>query len=157
MTTWILSIVGVSFLGVLIDVIAPNGKTNKFIKSIFSIAIVVILITPIASLFNKNFSEIDLTYSYEINSDYFYSINQSKYNLYLKTVNESLINEGIEGVNVIICADLSKIKFDIEKVIVDTSNLVLTENITNTNKYNKIRNIIIAVLNVSESEVVFDE
>ena len=35
LTSWILSIVGIVLLGVLIDLILPNGEIQKYIKSIF--------------------------------------------------------------------------------------------------------------------------
>ena len=37
MTKWLLSILGVVFLAVLLDIVYPNGKTNKFCKSIFGL------------------------------------------------------------------------------------------------------------------------
>ncbi len=36
MRGWILSIVGIVFIGVILDIILPDGKTSKYIKHIFS-------------------------------------------------------------------------------------------------------------------------
>ena len=52
MRAWILSICGVVFLGVMIDVISPNGKMNTFIKSIFSLVFIFVLVTPIVRYIN---------------------------------------------------------------------------------------------------------
>lgn len=50
MTSWLLSIVGVVFLGVMIDVIAPSGKTNSIIKTMFAIMLIYVVLSPIISL-----------------------------------------------------------------------------------------------------------
>ena len=42
MSGWLLSIVGVVFLGVLFDLIYPNGKTNSLCKTIFALVAVVV-------------------------------------------------------------------------------------------------------------------
>ena len=50
MTSWLLGIIGVIFLGVLLDIMYPNGKTNVFCKGVFGLFAVVVLITPIIKL-----------------------------------------------------------------------------------------------------------
>ena len=42
MKAWIFSVCGIVFLGLMVDVISPNGKTNNFIKSIFSLIFIFI-------------------------------------------------------------------------------------------------------------------
>ena len=37
MKSWILNIVGIVFIGVIIEIILPDGKSNTFIKHIFNI------------------------------------------------------------------------------------------------------------------------
>ena len=59
MTAWILSIIGVVFLGVLFDVICPGGKTNSFIKSIFSIIFMYVVMTPIIRLVSDETIELN--------------------------------------------------------------------------------------------------
>ena len=57
MSAWLMSIVGVVFLGVMIDIITPEGKTNAFIKSIFAVFVVYIIVSPIVTMFNKNYDK----------------------------------------------------------------------------------------------------
>ena len=47
---YLLSIVGVVFLLVVVELVLPDSKISKYIKSIFSIFIVVVIITPIVKL-----------------------------------------------------------------------------------------------------------
>ena len=56
MKAWLLSIVGVVFLGVLFDLLYPNGRTNTLCKSIFGIFAVFVMIGPI---FNFDFENIN--------------------------------------------------------------------------------------------------
>ena len=45
-----MGIVGIIFLGVLLDMVYPNGKTNAFCKGVFGLFAVVVLIAPIIKL-----------------------------------------------------------------------------------------------------------
>lgn len=54
MTSWLLSIVGVVFLGVMIDVIAPSGKTNSIIKTMFAIMLIYVVLSPIIKLIGSD-------------------------------------------------------------------------------------------------------
>ena len=57
MKAYILSILGIVVAGIIIDIIIPSGTINKYIKSIYSIFIVAVLIMPIINfLQNPNFS-----------------------------------------------------------------------------------------------------
>ena len=53
MTGYVLSVLGIVVAGILIDVIIPNGSINKYVKSIYSIFVVAVLINPIFKLVSK--------------------------------------------------------------------------------------------------------
>ncbi len=50
---WILPVVGVVLLSVLVDVLLPKGQTNKYIKGIFGVLLLVALLTPVVQLFRQ--------------------------------------------------------------------------------------------------------
>lgn len=50
MRGWIIAIVGVVVLGVLLEIILPDGEVTKYIRGIFSIIVVVVIVTPIAQI-----------------------------------------------------------------------------------------------------------
>ena len=52
---WVISVVGIVLLSILADIILPHGQTNKYIKNIFAIITVFVIVTPLPSLF-KNIS-----------------------------------------------------------------------------------------------------
>ena len=70
MSNYVLSILGVVLLGIIIDVIIPSGKINKYIKSIFSIFIIAVIISPVVKfLSNKNDFKLDYN-DYQIDQEY---------------------------------------------------------------------------------------
>ncbi len=55
MNAWLLSIVGVVSLGVLLEILLADGETSKYIKGVFALAVVLVLVAPIPKFLNKNF------------------------------------------------------------------------------------------------------
>lgn len=49
----ILPIVGVVLMSLLTDVLLPSGQVNKFIKGVFSLLLILVIISPISSFLNK--------------------------------------------------------------------------------------------------------
>ena len=55
MNEWIMSIVGITALGVLMDILLPEGETSKYIKGIFALFTVFVIIYPLPKIVNGNF------------------------------------------------------------------------------------------------------
>jgi len=55
MGAWILSISGVICLGILLEIVLPEGKTAKYIKGAFSLLVVLAIVAPLPSLLKKDF------------------------------------------------------------------------------------------------------
>lgn len=149
MTAWLLSIVGVVFLAVLIDFIYPNGKTNAFCKSIFGLFAIIMMIRPILNIdlkadFNKNFV------STSINKD----LKKSKDEYYLMAITKSLEGDKISGVDVEIDSKMVDNVYEIENIYVDTTNIVLTNNLTHTNKYEVIIQNILKIVEIDKERIV---
>ncbi|MEG1608806.1 MAG: stage III sporulation protein AF [Clostridia bacterium] len=54
MKAWIIAIVGIVVLGVLLEIILSDGEVTKYIRGIFSIIVVVVIISPIAQMLSGN-------------------------------------------------------------------------------------------------------
>lgn len=85
MEAWILSIVGIVSIGVLLDIIIPEGEINKYIKGIFAIVTICVIVAPLPSFFNKGVNigdyisnesdiEIDNVFVDEVNDERFRNI-----------------------------------------------------------------------------------
>lgn len=53
---WIFRIIGIGAIGVLLDVLMPDGETNKYVKSVFAIITVFVIISPLSELLKKEIS-----------------------------------------------------------------------------------------------------
>lgn len=50
MAGWLMGIVGVVAVGVLLDILLPSGEINKYIKGIFGIVVVFVIVAPLPKL-----------------------------------------------------------------------------------------------------------
>ena len=66
--TWIISVVGVILLSVLTDVLLPEGQMNKYVKGIFSILLIFVIIAPLADFIRKDIEIGDLL-NFDMESD----------------------------------------------------------------------------------------
>ena len=157
MTAWILSIVGCAFLGVMIDIVSPNGSLNKFIKSIFALFLVFVLMGPIKNFITTKTSGLgEISVGIKEDEEFLIKYNQNLAIQYEREINKRLVASGIDGVSISILINLSNVEFEIIEVAVWLENLVLNENINHNNKYEKIEKVIKEVVG-DEQEIEFYE
>lgn len=149
MSSWLLSIVGVVFMGVLFDLIYPNGKTNSLCKSIFAILSLFVMVAPILKIDINDIKADNFN-----NQELIEHINEAKLNTIKLKIDSHLSSCGIVGVIVKIDSNLTDEDFQIEKIYIDTTNLVLTENITNINKYVVIINEVSNLLKIDKERII---
>lgn len=160
LSSWVVSVVGIVILGVLIDIAMPEGQMNKYIKGIFGILTVFVIISPITQIFNVNVDFSELFYnsqSTQIDVDYIEATNKlmkEQTEFYLE---KELENGGFSNVFVTIGCNLKDANFTITKVVVDIKKMVINTNMTHINKYTEIKNIILNSVTVKESDIVFNE
>lgn len=149
MKAWLLSILGVVFLAVLLDMIYPNGKTNAFCKSIFGVFAVIMLISPIFKIkidYDNSTNYVDTVLTN--------NLAKSK-NEYLKIrIENALKSKNINDCSVEIKGNYSNNEYEVENIYVDTTDLVLTENITHTNKYEVIIQEILNIIKIDIERIV---
>lgn len=146
----LLSIIGVVFLAVLIDFIYPNGKTNTFCKSIFGLFAIIMLIQPILKLdlktnnINENFVSASLNQNIQKSKDEYYKLK----------IEKKLEDENIIGIDVEIESKMLNNVYEINNINVDSTNVVLTENLTHTNKYEVIIQNILKIVEIDKERIV---
>lgn len=94
MSEWIISIVGVIMLGVLLEIVLPEGNTAKYVRGAFSLLVVFAIAAPLPALFGKDF-----TFSLDaaaVNVDGAYA--DETYDAYAKRM-ETAIEEYLRGEN----------------------------------------------------------
>jgi stage III sporulation protein AF len=157
---WVLSVVGIVVLGVLIDIAMPEGQMNKYIKGVFGILTVFVIVAPITQIFNMEIDFDEFLYNStatQIDSDYL----EATQKLFCENaeyyVEKQLENGGFSEVIVTIECNLEDSQFTITKVIVDIKKMVINANMVHINKYTEIKNIIMDSVTVKEDDIVFNE
>ena len=159
-SNWIISIVGVVILSVLIDLILPEGQMQKYIKSVFSVVIVLTMVSPILKI---DISSIDFNKfiynesSVEINTNYLNNYNEDYKKSLEEIVENALKDGGFLNVEVEISYNLSNNNFEIEKVKLDIKKLVINANQVHIDKYKEMQTIVENLLNVKEDLIVIYE
>lgn len=159
-TAYILSVVGIVFVGVLVDIIMPDGKMNNFVKGVFGLVVLLVIITPIQKVFNPNFSLENFFYdttATTIDTDFIEATNKQIKNELENTLVAKLEKAGFSNCLVTIDCNLSANEMKIEKVYIDISKMVINANMVHINKYNEIKEVAKNYLNVEESDVVINE
>lgn len=119
MTGWIMSIVGVVVVGVLIDVLTPEGESNKYVKGVYALIVVLVIASPIAKALRSDvdFSEyFDVTF--ETDASFIDGVNDDRKESDEQKITRSLNIRGYEGAQVVIFASASNI-YGIDRVNVD--------------------------------------
>lgn len=147
--TWLLALMGVVLLSVLVDILLPSGQTTKFIKGIFSIIIIMVIITPLIRLKDKDFSFSGIFESSEIEVDETF-IAKSKMRQYEqkeKEIAEILKNNKISVEELVITFDSADIN-NIIGVKVRTKS---------TDQTSTIKGIISGILSLEEEYILVYE
>lgn len=150
MVNVLLGLIGVVFLAVLIDFIYPNGKTNIFCKSIFGLFAIIMIIQPILKLDLKSNNANENFVSASLNQN----IKKSKDEYYKLKIEKHLEEKNIMGIDVEIESKMQNNVYEINNINVDSTNIVLTGNLTHTNKYEVIIQNILKIVEIDKERIV---
>lgn len=92
MSGFMISIVGVICLGILLEIVMPEGKTAKYVRGAFSLLVIFVLISPLPTLLKKDL-KVELDNFYEVDEAY---ISQS-YDNFRETVERQINEKFAEG------------------------------------------------------------
>lgn len=154
-SSWILSIAGIVIISVIVELILPDGSLNKYIRSIFSFFVVLVIIAPLPSLVGKqfSFSEITSEQEFSLQEDYLFQLNVYKTEALQEELSLAVQDAGYENVSVSVSCDNYATSFSIESIYVELENLVITDKAEHTN----IIDIEGEILKLIQSRVSVDE
>ncbi len=157
-SSWILSIAGVCVLGVLVDLILPSGQTKKYIKGIFSFIVVLVVISPLPSLINKDFSLANIFKEDEtiaIQEDFIFEINKQRITSIENMIESDLNEQGIAEVNVSLSGNIFDENLKIDAVFVDLSRMVLSSNLEHKNINELVIKSVLKYVQIERNNIVF--
>lgn len=153
--SYLLSVVGVVFLLVVIELVLPDSKISKYIKSIFSIFIVVVIITPIIKLVKNDWdwNRLFVNTGYSVNENYLDDIKSQQILLFEKEL-ETFINKTYSGSKVNVSANFSGDSMKINYIFVDLSDLVIFKNDEHINYYTAVKELVKSQVNIDEERII---
>ena len=157
MAGYILSILGIVVAGVFIDIIIPSGAISKYIKSIYAIFVLAVIVTPIIKFFNDN-RGFDLQYQeYEINQNLINYIQTNKIEAMENNILLDLEDEGLSNIDIIINYSIDNNELSINSCTINLENLVISSDKQHINKYEIIKQIVRENTNLTDEEMIFYE
>ncbi len=157
-SSWVMAVAGICVLGVLVELVLPNGQTKKYIKGIFAFIVVLVIISPLPSILNKEFS-IDDIFEEDaiiIQEDFIYQVNKNRLETLENMVVTDLEEQGIKGVSIIINANIFTNQMKIDTVFVDLSHVVINENMEHIDINELVANSILKYISINKSQIVFN-
>lgn len=156
MKIWVLNLVGISLMGILIEILLPSGKTNKYIKGVLSLVTISVVISPIISIFTnqsaiKNFFDQDIV----VDEQFVASTNQSSNQREEKLIESMLESQGYKGVEInIIRSSDSQNKIEFVKIC--TKNMVIDSENSNIDIKGKITSLVSKRLKIDVGKIYYE-
>lgn len=156
MKIWVLNLVGISLMGILIEILLPSGKTNKYIKGVLSLVTISVVISPIISIFTnhsviKNFFDQDIV----VDEQFVASTNQSSNQREEKLIESMLESQGYKGVEInIIPSSDSQNKIEFVKIC--TKNMVIDSENSNIDIKGKIISLVSKRLKIDVGKIYYE-
>lgn len=156
MKIWVLNLVGISLMGILIEILLPSGKTNKYIKGVLSLVTISVVISPIISIFTnqsaiKNFFDQDIV----VDEQFVASTNQSSNQREEKLIESMLESQGFKGVEINILPS-SDSQNKIEFVKICTKNMVIDSENSNIDIKGKITSLVSKRLKIDVGKIYYE-
>lgn len=135
MGAWLLKITGVIALSTLSSLLIPNGQTKKYVKGIFALITLFVLVSPLPKLLKSDFSgfpnAFDTVSELEIDETFLYGVATNAYKTQERNIEKFLKEKGIE----------SKVKFVVKSETsseIDYVNVILSDKSFERDKSNSI-------------------
>ena len=160
MKTWIISISAIIILTSIFGLIIPESKIGKLIKSIFSLLVVLVIISPLSSIKNQNFSFDNFVNGSEISyqNDYLDFVGNQKASSLEDECQKIIKNKGVNNVFVNICYKYNEDKkFIIESAQINFKNAVIISDKANINIKEEIKSDLSLYLQIDKNKVFINE
>ena len=146
MSSWLLSILGVTAVGVLVELLLTDSPMSKFVRSIYAFFILFVIVQPLPG-FLKNASNA-VSGEIVLDNELLLTINSQSAAAFQRNTENALSIAGFENIIITIDYDKNAQSFKIKRVYVNAFG-------TDIKHRADIIRIVTAVCNVSEEEVEY--
>ena len=155
MQNWLISIIGAVIISTIATFVMPIGRTNKAVKSVFSILLILIIFKPV---FNINISDITKIFTennVNLQLDYVEYFNKEKNKSNEKLCNSLLYEYNFTNATTSIeYKTLTEGVYKIEKVKIFLNLKVIKENNEHINIIDELRDKIKEILCIEKEQVI---
>lgn len=127
LTQWVMGIVGAAVLGVLADILMPQGNTKKYINSVLALIMLFVILSPIPTLLNSKW-DINAFFgkdSIQANKSIVDNINKQQISIIENALEAKLKEDGYPNASVKIAATYEKDTYKIKLVNADFSDCII--------------------------------
>jgi len=117
MTPWLLSIVGITVLGVLIELLLTDSPMSKFVRSIYGFFILFVIVQPIPGFIRDASTAVGGGVT--IDNDLLQTINNNSALAFARNAENALSTAGMPGLLVTIEHDRNSPSFKINRIFVN--------------------------------------
>ena len=157
MAGYILSILGIVVAGIFIDILVPSGNINKYIKSVFGIFVLAVIIAPVVKFVanSKNIS-VEIT-GQEVNQNLLYYIFNQRVQTMQNEVQSRLEEKGFSNIDIKINFSIKDNVLSINSCEVNMKKLSISGEAEHINKYEFIRHVVNEITNLTDEVIIFNE
>ena len=156
MSGYILSILGIVIAEVVIDVIIPSGNISKYIKSIFSIFVIVVLLAPIINFIN-NFKGVNLdTNNLKPDEKLLNFIYKSQVISKEQTIEKELGNNGLNDIDIELNFSTENNELKINSCIVILKNMTNNSDNQHIDIYQNIYEVVNKYTGLNNKEIIYE-
>ena len=157
MAGYVISILGIVICGIVIDVLIPSGSVSKYIKGMYSIFVVAVIMSPLVKfLTQKN----DFKFNYQdikLDEELVCYIYEKRTNALELEIEQSLDNAGFSGIDIELQFSINNNEITYNKCLIDLKDLVILSDKQHINKYEFITKIVKDFTNLTDEEIVINE
>lgn len=158
-STWIAGIVGISVIGILVDIVVKSGETEKYVKGVFGLFTLFVIVSPLPKLLEQSFSFEEI-FDFElqttnVDDDYIEFVYEKKYNNVEDALMEKIFDEyGIENEIDIYFVESCPEKIDLVYVILKKGGI--QQEIENKHINVEIAEKVSGALEINERKVIVE-
>lgn len=152
--TYVLSVVAVVVISVVSDMLLPSGKMKNTCRAVYSLVVILVLISPALKLFSTefDFSDVLCNENIDIDGDFADYANSVRENLIEKSVSDELRRKGYGEPQVDVVAEMCDGTVSYKNIFVKFNKSVIIEQSQHIN-ITEVSEIVADFLNVESGRV----
>jgi len=159
-SSWLMSIVGIALLGVITDLMLPEGQMQKYVKAVFAFLVVFVIISPFPKLLNSNLSIeafFGKEHALQIQTQFIGVVNMQKKLALEKTIVQGLELHGITNCTAKVNIDYLTNDFKVANILVDVGQVVLTKQLSHIDMIALVRTVTKQLSGIKEEYITIHE